>query len=316
VTLQFDPGPGLTLVPDRNGSGKSSFVEAAKFVLTGDNLRWGGRPAAWKEGWRNLHAAHATRIAIDLAMSGSSEVTTVSCSWQPDDGLNGGKWTVRHGEKVQRFDADGWQEPLRTYRLFLSYSELGNRFDGTPSELHDALHQLLGLGALTPRRSASAPSARGTPPTPRRREARRELRTDLEAVDDERATSAAARLKHTTPTRPLAAVAEIALGADDHTSDVAALRRLARLELPSGASSYGTGPTTYAQPSTEWPGAALARAAPRNALQNCRIVYCTTTSSKSPGRVPPLRPGRILRQPVYLLMLPPLRGAVRTRARR
>ncbi len=39
VTLQLDPGPGLTLVTGRNGSGKSSFAEAAEFVLTGDNLR-------------------------------------------------------------------------------------------------------------------------------------------------------------------------------------------------------------------------------------------------------------------------------------
>ncbi len=190
-------------------------------------------PRAWKEGWQNLHAAHVTRIAVDLVMAGRGGVTTVNRSWKPDDGLDEGEWIVqRHGEKVQRFDIEGWREPLRTYRPFLSYSELGNLIDSKPSELHDALHQLLGLGSLTAAqerlstvRKRYAAEAKAVSDT------RRQLRADLEAVEDERAARGAAALKHATP--DLAAVAEIALGTDDQASDISPLRRLTALDLPS-----------------------------------------------------------------------------------
>lgn len=63
VTLHLPPGPGLTVVIGRNGSGKSSFAEAAELVLTGDNKRWSDRTAVWKEGWRNFHEPAETEIA-------------------------------------------------------------------------------------------------------------------------------------------------------------------------------------------------------------------------------------------------------------
>lgn len=43
--LALHPGPGITVVAGRNGSGKSSFAEALEFALTGDSYRWRGRPA-------------------------------------------------------------------------------------------------------------------------------------------------------------------------------------------------------------------------------------------------------------------------------
>ena len=56
ATLALQPGPGLTLVVGRNGSGKSSFADGLEVLLTG-GLRDGknGR-VAWRDGWRNLHA--------------------------------------------------------------------------------------------------------------------------------------------------------------------------------------------------------------------------------------------------------------------
>ena len=51
----------LTLVVGRNGSGKSSFAEAAELALTGVTRRWEGRAAVWREGWRNLHDGSASR---------------------------------------------------------------------------------------------------------------------------------------------------------------------------------------------------------------------------------------------------------------
>ena len=41
--LKLEPGPGLTLVVGRNGSGKSSFAEALELLLTGTNRRWHDR---------------------------------------------------------------------------------------------------------------------------------------------------------------------------------------------------------------------------------------------------------------------------------
>src|SRR5688572_13267881 len=40
TTLEISPGPVLTLVVGRNGSGKSSFAEALELLLTGNNSRW------------------------------------------------------------------------------------------------------------------------------------------------------------------------------------------------------------------------------------------------------------------------------------
>src|SRR5437868_3355879 len=54
-TLEFGPGPRLTLVIGRNGSGKSSFAEGIEILLTGTNSRWARRSKIWQEGWRNLH---------------------------------------------------------------------------------------------------------------------------------------------------------------------------------------------------------------------------------------------------------------------
>ena len=55
ATLDLTPGPGLTLVVGRNGSGKSSFAEGLELLLTGDTYRWSQRSKVWRDGWRNLH---------------------------------------------------------------------------------------------------------------------------------------------------------------------------------------------------------------------------------------------------------------------
>src|SRR2546426_10152596 len=54
-TLEVAPGPRLTLVVGRNGSGKSSFAEGLEVLLTCDSLRWKERAAVWRGGLRHHH---------------------------------------------------------------------------------------------------------------------------------------------------------------------------------------------------------------------------------------------------------------------
>ena len=87
TTLPLHPGPGLTLVVGRNGSGKSSFAEGAEVLLTGTSLRWEGRTKAWKLGWRNLHQALRDQAALPPAGGEYRghprcwSASTISMSW-------------------------------------------------------------------------------------------------------------------------------------------------------------------------------------------------------------------------------------------
>lgn len=235
ATLPLRPGPGLTLVTGRNGSGKSSFAEAAELALTGDSGRWSGRTAVWKEGWRNLHADGSTAVAVDLVTAGSPGTTRIERRWEPGSELDGGRWTrQRSGGKREEFDGAQWREEMSTYRPFLSYSELGALIDGKPSELHDALHSLLGLGPLgeaqerlrvTRKRLADDARTVGA--------ARRDLRAELAGVDDDRVVRAAALLKSTAP--DLAALADLVAGTDDGDRDTSTLAAVASLHVPDAA---------------------------------------------------------------------------------
>src|SRR4051795_2945171 len=78
--LDLHPGPGLTVVAGRNGSGKSSFSEALEFALTGESYRWKGKKPFWTNSWRNLHHLQNTRIQIALAEEGHGR-TEIGVEW-------------------------------------------------------------------------------------------------------------------------------------------------------------------------------------------------------------------------------------------
>lgn len=233
ASLPVVPGPGLTLVMGRNGSGKSSFAEAAELVLTGTSTRWEGRTAAWQEGWRNLHQPEHCRVELDLLTDGQAGGFTVRRHWGADDELDGGRWTEQaSGQPVRTFDSEAWRRSLQVYRPFLSYSELGSLMDGKPSELHDALHRLLGLDDLTAAQErivAQRKQRDGEAKEVGR--GQRELALRLRGVDDERARAAAELLGHRTV--DLTAVAQLALGSDTDVSVLGQLRALVSLTVPS-----------------------------------------------------------------------------------
>ena len=199
-TLPLQPGPGLTLVVGRNGSGKSSFAEAAELAVTGECSRWANRKSKiWQEGWANLHAEDAPRLAVDLAVDGEAGTRTIAGQWPNGTDLNAVDWQVRAaGGAAEPTASLGWEEPLALYRPFLSYNELGSLLEEGPSKLYDALASILGLDAITESadRLATARTTQAKEAKATKDEAKR-LAAALAEVDDDRAQQSAACLKGT-----------------------------------------------------------------------------------------------------------------------
>jgi recombinational DNA repair ATPase RecF len=147
-TLELRPGPGLTLIVGRNGSGKSSIAEAIEVLLTGDSLRWKERATVWREGWRNLHHPIACLTAT-FTIEGQGGPCVVSRRWEAGAAFDAAETSAQlHGQPTSNLDALGWTPALRTHRPFLSYNELGSLLDEGPSKLYDALSSILGLEDL------------------------------------------------------------------------------------------------------------------------------------------------------------------------
>ena len=117
--LEIPPGPGLTLVVGRNGSGKSSFAEALELLLTGKNQRWEGRSAVWKEGWRNLHWSGPAEIAATFSVEDRPQPLTARRVWVEGADLDASTDEVDGVQGGNSRVALGWEEAIVTYRPFL-----------------------------------------------------------------------------------------------------------------------------------------------------------------------------------------------------
>lgn len=234
VELQLNPGPGLTLVVGRNGSGKSSFAEALELLLTGDNQRWRStRSKIWKEGWRNLHHPAEAQIEARLLIDGKKGAHTALRRWGEGEGLESGESTVCHNGETTPISELGWEQPLATCRPFLSYNELGSLLEEGPSKLFDALALILGLDELVSA-ADDLKDARASRNKSHKqvKDQLKELRIALESLEDERAAKCLAAVTGTKWDLPLveSLVAGRLDAGEDTKGDV--LRALSQLPGP------------------------------------------------------------------------------------
>ncbi|WP_225846851.1 AAA family ATPase [Streptomyces sp. HPF1205] len=239
-TVELPPGPGLTVITGRNGSGKSSFAEAIEVALTGANRRWlgdDGKPAhpLQQRGWRNLHHPRDPRIDLDVLVPGRSSPVTITRTWTGDaftdsqavaEGLGPGP-----GPGPVPASALGWDEALRTYRPILSYSELGQMLTAKPVRMYDALATILGLGQLSDARQRLADREKElAEPEKRAKAGLDSLLAALAETDDPRARTALAALAR--PVDPERVRALLAGAGSADAAEPIRLRRLAGLEGP------------------------------------------------------------------------------------
>jgi len=236
TVVDFVPGPGLTVVAGRNGSGKSSLAEAFEILLTGENQRWSARKTkVWQEGWRNLHHCDPVRIEADLAVEGVAGKTRVSRSWTADAGLREDEaWVQQAGRPREAISTLGWAGALATFRPFLSYNELGSMLEEGPSALFDTLSLVLGLDDLT---DAEAMLSRARLDLDKAHKAAagaaKTLQARLDQISgDDRATRAKAALA-SQPWDLAALEALLTTSSDDSQSaEMGILGRLAALDSP------------------------------------------------------------------------------------
>jgi DNA repair exonuclease SbcCD ATPase subunit len=232
--LSLQPGPGLTIVTGRNGSGKSSFAEGLEFALTGESYRWREKPALWSSNWRNLHQPSPCSIKITLAVEDIGS-TTVGVDWAGGAGLTEcNTWTQRAGEKRQAgVSSLGWDKAIELYRPILSYEEMSGLLHAGPSRLYDALARILGLDQITDAGTRLTEALKtAQEPDRKAKEVTRQLKESLGALEDGRAAVASTELSRRKP--DVGAIESLATGTGAQpTNTLGQLRTLAQIVLPS-----------------------------------------------------------------------------------
>ena len=225
ATLAIDPGPGLTLVVGRNGSGKSSFSEGLEMLLTGTNQRWVGRNKVWQDGWQNLHHRR-THITARFDVDGRTKPLTISREW-PGDELAGSALRI-DGKHAPSLDPLAWTAPLSNFPPLLSHNELERALDEKQTVVYDALAGILGLAELAEaQRTLRAMRLELEDGGKRAKSGAATLIQLLEHTDDERAIIVRTALRRRTPDVDIIQAAVTGAAAvDEH----GALRRLQELE--------------------------------------------------------------------------------------
>jgi energy-coupling factor transporter ATP-binding protein EcfA2 len=292
TTLHVQPGPGLTLVVGRNGSGKSSFAEAAELAVTGASRRWSRNTAA-RTGWRNIHTSGISRVAVGLAADGRAGTMTLAREWPPDAALeDAAAYVQAPGARRESGSPAGWAEPLELYRPFLSYSELGTLVDGKPSEMYDVLQAILGLDQLIYAERRLTGARKQLDETSKTaRLALPDLLGRLAAHPDERARQAQAALSGRR--RDLSAVDALAVGEQQPDNGIPGrLHQVTVLELPSPEAVH-TAAQRLAKAEQELTGQAGTPAADARRTANL-LTTALAHYAEHPGAACPICAGRSL----------------------
>jgi energy-coupling factor transporter ATP-binding protein EcfA2 len=124
ATLKLEPGPGLTVVVGRNGSGKSSFAEALEVLLTGELRRWAKLPVVWRRGWRSMHHPEQAEITAEFLVQDAGPAV-VQRTWRDSADFARSSVSVQvAGEKKAGLERLGWSAALVNHRPFLAHGEL------------------------------------------------------------------------------------------------------------------------------------------------------------------------------------------------
>ncbi|HEX3960593.1 MAG TPA: AAA family ATPase [Trebonia sp.] len=228
--LEIEPGPGLTLLVGRNGSGKSSFAEGVEVALTGKNERLQGKTADWHKQWRNIHDGAAAFVEAEFQVDGDPRILAVQRSWSGKNIADASSQTSWSDGQQCDLPGLGWSGALEQYRPFLSYDDLGKVSD-RPSVVFDLIAGVLGLGSVATAQEllTGACSELGkiiTQPG----EALPPLLETLRGMDDERARRVAGALSSDPPgANEAAKVLGEAPEAGGSDPRLAALTRLASL---------------------------------------------------------------------------------------
>jgi hypothetical protein len=230
--IRLQPGPGLTVVCGRNGSGKSSFAEGLEVLFTGSLKRWERRSRDWSTTWRCLHTGDPA-IRAEVLVDGTRGLTVLERRWTADQAIDEPTTTVQAAGKTRATIEDyGWARAVGEFRPFLSHAELEALLD-SPMALHRQLNDLLGLEDLddaTERlrntRTALDRASRA------HKDPGRALVEALRVSEDERAVALLALVEARKP--DLEAVETMAVASDE--SDTAAgaiLPALAAIAIPT-----------------------------------------------------------------------------------
>lgn len=236
ATLSITPGPGLTLVVGRNGSGKSSFAEGLELLMTGENSRWTGKKTkAWREGWRNVHHPHPTSLVATFAIDGEAGSTSLTRAWGASADLASSDTSGTSAAGLASTEDLGWTHALTAYRPFLSHDELGSMLEEGPSALFDRLSSILGLEDLVDAEQRLKDARKSVEQAVKNAKAQLPiLRAQLEAVDDDRAARCLAAIKGATAW-DLDEVEALVSGSESGAADdeLAALDQLRHISVPS-----------------------------------------------------------------------------------
>ena len=232
-TLHLRPGPGLTIVAGRNGSGKSSFAEALEVALTGDSSRRRLSASEWAANWTNLHSGRPRMIRVELAEDDLG-TTTVGVDWPADVTAFTDQriWVQRRGKPREHgVDVLGWARALQDCSPLLPHEELGRLLTAPPNELYNKLESILGLGRFADAQDRlNAAHKLVTEPQKQMRAELTALKKALATSDDERASAARSYLSKRPPHRD--ALRALATGSDPAGGVMAGLAELAEVPIP------------------------------------------------------------------------------------